>query len=126
LDEIMKVFLGITLALLCFGCNTPKPRNADLDAVTAKAALLELMRSEDSPFEGADPLRFEKIELKEESKGKVGWGGFTLDLGMKTYSAQVGADTVFWSYQGKFLVDPSGRWKAVNVSTQHGRQYLSK
>jgi hypothetical protein len=97
-------------------------RTLELHANTATAALLDLMRSKSSPFEGADPTRYEKMELKEKGEGKFGWGAFTIDLGKKTYSAIVDADTAFWEYQGRFLVDSSGRWKAENLSKQHARK----
>ncbi|HBC86629.1 MAG TPA: hypothetical protein DCZ94_06725 [Lentisphaeria bacterium] len=116
----MKIILSIALAIACLGCNEPNPQNGDLDANAAKAALLDLMRSQTSPFEGADSTRFEKIGVAEEGEGKLRWGAFTIDLVQKTYSADVVADTAFWSYQGRFLVDPSGRWKAENFSKRHG------
>jgi hypothetical protein len=104
--------------------NSPSNRSSvDLDGITAKAALLELMRSKTSPFEGADPTRFEKIEFVDKGEGKFRWGAFTIDIGQKTYWVNVDAETAFWSYHGKFLVDPAGRWKAENLSKQHGNKY---
>ena len=116
----MKMILNMALAILCCGCNVPQRQTVELNAVAAQTALLDLMRSETSPFEGADPVRFEKIALVKTSEGKIGWGAFTIDLGKQTYSANVDADTTFWSYHGKFLVDSAGRWKAENLSKQHG------
>lgn len=101
------------------GMHPPAPRTA-LDAVAAKAALLDLMRSATSPFEGVDPARFETIELAERGEGKFEWGSFVIDLGRKTYSANVDGGAAFWSYQGTFSADPSGSWKAENLSKQHG------
>ena len=89
-----------------------------LDAVAAKSALLDLMRSESSPFEGADPVRFEKMELKDMGEGKFGWGAFTIDVNKKTYVANVNSADAFWSYSGRFVTDRSGHWKAENLTKQ--------
>jgi len=118
--KIVKTILSIALIIMCIACNGPRPPRTDLNAATAKAVLLDLMRSDTSPFEGADPARFEKIEIEDKGEGKFGWGAFIIDVSKKTYVADVDAPDVFWSYSGRFTIDPSGRWKAENLTATHG------
>ena len=116
----MRIILSMALAILCFSCSTPKPSSVDLDANAAKAALLALMRSAASPFEGADPNRFEKIGLEGKGKGRFGWGAFIIDVRERNYVADVFSDNAFWIYSGKFVVDSAGRCTAQNLSKEHG------
>lgn len=88
-------------------------------ALKARAALLELMRANPALFEGAEPARFEKVWIQAAGDGRFSWGAFTLDVTGKTYSASIEGPAAFWAYHGRFIAEPSGRWKAENLGKQH-------
>lgn len=115
----MRILLSFALTTVWCGCSTPESIDVDLDAATAKRALLDLMRSESSPFEGADPVEMEKIALEQKSEGVFEWGAFRIDVNKKTYAATVAGDDFFWDYSGEFIVDRAGRWTAVSQYTAH-------
>ena len=84
--------LSLCLCLcLCFGCGRQTP---ELTIEDAQTALLDLMRIEDSPFEGADPDVFEDIDITENN-GDYHWGAFSIDTNSKTYVANVESDVAF-------------------------------
>ena len=116
----MKSISSIFVVLLCIGCASPGGGGGCDDARKAKQALLDLMRADGTVFEGADPARFDEVQLKPTGDGKFSWGSFTIDPGSKVYSAQLRTDTAFWSYQGKCVVTPFGKWRAENLSGEHG------
>jgi hypothetical protein len=91
------------------------------DAEKAKAALLRLIRSDRTLFEGADPDRLEKIavsRVRGNEPQKYDWGAFDINAKPRTYSAVIehGGGGAF--YSGRFTVDTAGRWTAEkpNVS----------
>jgi hypothetical protein len=115
----MKRYLLISFVIILAGCSTCRMPSSKLDAATAKAALLSLMQSSVSPFDGADPKRFEKVELEDEGKGIYRWGAFTINLRKKTYNADVVGEYVASFYSGKFVKDGSGLWIAKNLSKMY-------
>jgi hypothetical protein len=78
----------------------------------ARAALLKLMRSDGTLFEGADPDRLEKLSFKRTGSHVFQWGAFEIDVETRTYSAVVDMGYCTRFVDGEFDVAPSGRWKA--------------
>lgn len=110
----MKVVCTI-IFLLCVGCASSASDGGARDAVKAKDALLQLMRANSNPFEGADAARFEKVPLQCRGNGQYDWGAFVIDVNKKTYSVVVVSEDSALFYSGRFVVDSSGRWKAENL-----------
>ena len=107
----MKLLGAAIFVAILVGCSTTASDQNLSDEEKGKAALLALMRSKDSPFEGADPMVFEKIEIKFRD-GEYYWGAFVIRTDNKSYHAypELPAHTYF--YDGRFTVDPSGNWTA--------------
>ena len=113
LNEHLRVQEGQPMKLLCtaicvailFGCSTTAVDQNLSDEEKGKAALLVLMRSKDSPFEGADPKVFEKIKLKSRGGDEFQWGAFVISPGTKTYSAQILGPGCNWFFHGRFTVE---------------------
>lgn len=80
------------------------------------------MRSDASPFKGADPARFEKITVAPKDQNKFNWDVFAIDLNKKTYVANINNYNASRSYSGKFTVDLAGRWKALNLTRKHAHK----
>lgn len=108
--------------LLCCGCSTVEPKRQALTFQDARSALLNLMRSNASPFEGADPTRYKKIMAAHKDQGKFNWGGFAIDLNRKAYVANINSHNLFRSYSGKFTVNHAGLWKARNLTKKRARR----
>ena len=117
--EDMKLLCAALLIAILAGCAPNASSRTSADAEKAKTALLELMRSKASPFEGADPLRFEKIEVKNHSNDEYTWGAFIIYLNKKRYSAEIVSTSAAWFYNGRFSVDSSGKWKAETPEKLH-------
>jgi hypothetical protein len=126
--------IAMTLSLLA-GCSKPvdspttdigpplKTRDqTPLQAATAaKDGLLELMRSDTTIFDGADPERFAIVPVKQVEPLEFSWGAFKIHLKTQGYSAEVGFNDGMRFYDGEFLVSETGRWVAQppNVTELH-------
>jgi hypothetical protein len=82
-------------------------------ALKAKAALLELVRADSRLFEVAFYDHLARIDPKPKHRAghQFRLGAFTIDVNKKTYWAERISKAEFWSCNGRFFVDPAGRWK---------------
>jgi hypothetical protein len=115
----MKLLCAALLTAILTGCAPNASSRISADAEKAKAALLELMRSKTSPFEGADPSRFEQMELKSRGNDEYTWGAFIIYPSKRRYSADIVSTDAAWFYSGRFSVDSSGKWKAETPEKLH-------
>lgn len=124
------VIIILCSVLLWGGCSTVESKALTLTQKDAQGALLNLVRSNASPFEGADPARFEKITAVHKKQKKFNWGSFAIDLNKRTYVANINSrnsrkrHSVFQSYSKKFSVNHAGLWKARNVTKKRVRKNI--
>ena len=107
----MKLLCTAICVAILFGCSTTAVDQNLSDEEKGKAALLVLMRSKDSPFEGADPKEFEQTESKFRD-GEYSWGAFVISTDNKSYHACVELPAHTYFYDGRLAIDPSGNWIA--------------
>ena len=117
------IFILCSVLLSC-GCSTVEPKRQALTSQEAQAAVLNLMRSSMSPFEGADAARLEKITAVHKNQNKFNWGAFAIDLNKRIYVANINSYNVFRSYSGKFTVNHAGQWKAQNLTEKDAHKDL--
>jgi hypothetical protein len=105
---------GLAVAGCAVGTATA-PRGDDELALAekAKAAILELARSDPEIFEGLQADRLAHVPLKKGDEPHQYWfGAFTIYVGKRLYAADIGNDWWQHWYNGTFAVDESGRWTA--------------
>jgi hypothetical protein len=109
---MIRALCFLLLLATSAGCSTSAKDQPLSDAENAKAALLELMKTNPNPFHGADPARLAEIKVKAIDTNKYVWDAFTFDTALKIYNADVGGSAFMNSYTGRFVVCSDGKWVA--------------
>jgi hypothetical protein len=91
-------------------------------AKQAKAALLQLMRSDPSVFPSIDRGHYADLDLMPFGRRRFQWGMIRIDLNRKSYSASTRSGDDVTMYFGDFDVDEQGQWTAHSPSVQQGRR----
>ena len=104
----------LTLAIVKVAEASPEER---ADAEKAKAALLELIRSDPKLFVGSpDVEKIAKLPVRIHEVHRFTWSAFVIDVSKRTYHADLvpkeGSGLNAWFYSGKFEVNAAGHWTA--------------
>lgn len=119
------LFFWIYVALVIGGCGRDAEVIVDhgleppVAAERAREALLALMREKPSLFEGTDANELESFPIEPSAPDEFTCGAFVLNTRVMSYSAAIPVPDGTRLFEGKFQLEPDGRWVAAEPKVQN-------